>query len=133
MTEADRIERRIKPPDPEAWNRQMFGVRLLHELTYNTDARNIRNVIIDPAFHIYAVDSSRAFAVYDQLRSAADLQRFSRSALEKLRALDRPTLDARLGPWLGNRQIAALLKRRDRILAIAEKLAAERGEENVLF
>jgi len=133
MTEADRKERRITPPDAEAWNRQMYGVRLLHELTYNTDARNIRNVIIDPTFRIYAVDSSRAFAVYDQLRSAGDLQRFSRSALEKLRALDRPTLDSRLGPWLSSRQIAALLKRRDRILAIAERLAAERGEDKVLF
>jgi len=47
--------------------------------------------------------------------------------------LDRPTLDARLGAWLGNRQIAALLERRDRILAIAERLAAERGEDKVLF
>ena len=36
MTEADRKQRRITPPDVEAWNRQMYGVRLLHQLTFNT-------------------------------------------------------------------------------------------------
>ena len=133
MTEADRKDRRITPPDAEAWNRQMYGVRLLHQLTSNTDARNIRNVLMDPTFRIYAVDFSRAFATYEVLRSEAELQRFPRGALERLRALDRPTLDARLGTWLNGRQIASLLKRRDRILALADRLLAERGEEQVLF
>jgi len=132
MTEADRKERRITPPDAEAWNRQMYGVRLLHQLTFNTDARNIRNVLLDPAFRVYAIDFSRAFAIYDQLRAEGELQRFSREALARLRALDRPTLDARLGPWLNGRQIATLLKRRDRILAIADRLVAEQGEDKVL-
>jgi hypothetical protein len=133
MTEADRKERRIGPPDVEAWNRQMYDVRLLHQLTFNTDARNIRNVLCDPSFRVYAVDFSRAFANYEQLRSEAELQRFSRDALAKLRALDRPTLDERLGRWLSGRQIAALLKRRDRILALADRLVAAKGEAAVLF
>jgi hypothetical protein len=108
MTEADRKERRITPPDPESWNRQMWGVRLLHQLTFNTDAKNIRNVLSDPTFRVYAVDFSRAFAIYDELRAPNELERFSRDSLEKLRALDRPTLDARLGHWLNGRQIATL-------------------------
>ena len=62
-----------------------------------------------------------------------ELQRFSREALERLRALDRPTLDAKLGPWLNGRQIAAMLKRRDKILAIAERLVVENGESHVLY
>ena len=133
MTEADRKERRITPPDPESWNRQMWGVRLLHQLTFNTDAKNIRNVLSDPTFRVYAVDFSRAFAIYDELRAPNELERFSRDSLEKLRALDRPTLDARLGHWLNGRQIATLLKRRDKIVALAERLVAEKGEASVLF
>jgi hypothetical protein len=133
MTEADRKERRITPPDPESWNHQMWGVRLLHQLTFNTDAKNIRNVLCDPTFRVYAVDFSRAFAIYDQLRAPDELERFSRTALGKLRALDRPTLDARLGPWLNGRQIASLLKRRDKIVALADHLVAEKGEAAVLF
>jgi hypothetical protein len=133
MTEADRKERRITPPDPESWNRQMWGVRLLHQLTFNTDAKNIRNVLSDPTFRIYAVDFSRAFAIYDDLRAPNELERFSRDVLEKMRALDRPTLDARLRPWLNGRQIAAMLKRRDKIVALADRLVAEKGETAVLF
>ena len=133
MTEADRKERHITPPDPESWNRQMWNVRLLHQLTFNTDAKNIRNVLCDPTFRIYAVDFSRAFAIYDQLRAPDELERFSRATLEKLRALDRPTLDDRLGHWLNGRQIGTLLKRRDKIVALAERLVAEKGEGSVLF
>lgn len=133
MTEADRKERRISPPDIEAWNRQMHGVRLLHQLTFNTDAKNIRNVLFDPTFRIYAVDFSRAFANYSDLRAEKELVRFSRQSLERLRALDRPTLDEKLGRWLNGRQIAAMLKRRDKILALAEGLVAEKGEDAVLY
>jgi hypothetical protein len=133
MTEADRKQRRIAPPEIEAWNRQIYGVRLLHQLTFNLDAKNIRNVLSDPAFRVYAVDFSRAFANYDDLRAEKELARFSRQALERLRALDRPTLDAKLGRWLNGRQIAALLKRRDKIVALAERLVVENGESAVLY
>jgi hypothetical protein len=96
ITEADRKQRRIAPPDIAAWNQQMYGVRLLHQLTFNTDAKNLRNVLSDPSFRVYAVDFSRAFVNYEDLRAEKELLRFSRQALERLRALDRPTLDARL-------------------------------------
>jgi len=53
--------------------------------------------------------------------------------LEALAALDRPTLEERLGRWLSGPRIEALLERRDRMLALASRLARERGEENVLY
>ncbi len=133
MNEAERKEKQVAPPDIEAWNRQMYGVRLLHQLTFNTDAKNIRNVLSDPTFRVYAVDFSRAFATYNDLRAEKELLRFSRQSLERLRALDRPTLDAKLGRWLNGRQIASMLKRRDKILALAERLVAEKGEGAVLY
>jgi hypothetical protein len=133
MTEADRKQGKIDPPDVEAWNEQMYKVRLLHQLTYNTDAANITNVLIDPAFRVYAIDSSRAFLAYDSLRSEKDLTRFSRSTLEALKALDRATLDARLGRWLSGPQITGLLKRRDKIVALAARLVQEQGEAAVLY
>jgi hypothetical protein len=111
----------------------MYGVRLLHQLTFNTDARNIRNVLFDPTFRVYAVDFSRAFAPYSDLRSEKELERFSRAALERLRTLDRALLFEKLGRWLNGRQIDTMLKRRDKILAIAERLVAEQGEEKVLY
>ena len=65
MTEAERKKKKITPPDPQAWNEQMYKVRLLHQLTDNTDFRNINNVLSDPSFRVYAVDCSRGFTIYD--------------------------------------------------------------------
>jgi hypothetical protein len=133
MTEADRKKKKTVPPDPQAWNEQMYKVRLLHQVTDNTDFRNINNVLSDPSFRVYAVDCSRGFTIYVDLRAPKELGRFSRSVLEALKALDRPTLQAKLGPWLGGPQIDSLLKRRDKILALAAKHVAERGEAAVLY
>jgi hypothetical protein len=133
MTEADRKRKKITPPDPQAWNEQMYKVRLLHQLTDNTDYRNISNVLSDPSFRVYAVDFSRGFTIYADLRAPKELVRFARSVLEALKALDRPTLDAKLGHWLGGPQIESLLKRRDKIVALAAKHVAERGEAAVLY
>jgi hypothetical protein len=112
--------------DAAAWNAQMHRVRLLHQFTYNTDYRNVRNVPIDPAFRIYAVDSSRAFRIQADLMTPDDLVCFSRVSLERLAALDRPTVEARLGSWLGKSQIDGLLARRGKILALAKQRVAER-------
>ena len=133
MTEAGRKQKKIAPPDPQAWNEQMYKVRLLHQLTDNTDFRNINNVLSDPSFRVYAVDCSRGFTIYVDLRAPKELSRFSRSVLEALKALDQPTLQARLGPWLGGPQIDSLLKRRDKIVALAARLVQERGEAVVLY
>ena len=133
MTEAARKQKKIAPPDPRAWNEQMYKVRLLHQLTDNTDFRNINNVLTDPSFRVYAVDCSRGFTIYVDLRAEKELVRFPRAALEAMKALDRPTLQAKLGPWLSGPQIDGLLSRRDKIVALAEKRVAERGEAAVLY
>jgi hypothetical protein len=133
MTEADRKEKGLTPPDVEAWNRQIHKVRLLRQLTDDWDAQNITNTLLDPSFRVYAIDFSRSFTTYGWLREAKALERFSRSALEALRRLDQATLEARLGPWIRPPQVRALLKRRDRILAIAARRVAEEGEAAVLY
>jgi len=133
MTEADRTKQKIKIPDPDRWNAQLYKLRLLHQLTYDTDHNNIRNVLVDPAFRVYAIDFSRAFRKYHTLLVEKDLTRFSRSALEGLRRLDQPVLVTKLGRWLTGPEIVALLKRRDRILALAQRLVAEKGEKTVLY
>ena len=132
-TEWDRRAKKVIPPDTESWNRQIYNVRLLHQLTYDSDYTNISNVLSDPSFKVYAVDFSRAFRIHDKLLSEKDLTRFSRSALDRLRALERASLVERLGSWLTGPEIDGLLKRRDKILAVAERRVGEKGEAAVLF
>jgi hypothetical protein len=47
--------------------------------------------------------------------------------------LNRELLEEKLGRWLTNRQIEALLKRRERILTLVDELIAENGEAAVLY
>jgi len=133
MTEDERKRKGLEAPDAAAWNAQMHKVRLLHQLTYNTDSRNIRNVLTDPSFRVYAIDFSRSFASYDQLRNEKLLERFPRAALEAVKRLDEPTLQEKIGRWVSRPQIRALLKRRDQILLVAQKRITEKGEAAVLY
>ena len=99
MTEADRKQsadraarrRGLEPPDVRRAPAAPAHVQ-------HRRARTSATCSCDPTFRVYAVDFSRAFAIYDELRAEKELVRFSRQALERLRALDRPTLDAKLGP-----------------------------------
>ena len=132
-TEWDRAKKGPAPPDFEAWNAQIYKVRMLQGLAFDWDAQNTQNVLLDPTFRVYAVDFSRSFAAYDQPRNEKLLDHFSRAALESLKKLDRPTLEAKLGKWISPSQIGALLKRRDRILALAAQRVQEKGEAAVLY
>ncbi len=133
MTEWERLEQKRSPPDKEAWARQMYKVRLFHQLTLDTDFNNMRNVLVDPAFQVYLIDASRTFYLEEKLLNENSLRRFSRSVLGNLRELDKESLRENLGRWLTRAQINALLARRDLIVAVFERQLAEFGEEDVVY
>jgi hypothetical protein len=133
MTEGDRKKKRLSPPDVDAWNAQIHRLRLLHQLTFDWDAQNIENTLLDPSFRVYAIDFSRSFAGYDKVRREQLLERFSRRDLEAIKGLDEPKLKEAIGKWISAPQVRALLKRRDQILAIAAQRVAEKGEAAVLL
>ena len=132
MSEAERLKKKIPAPDPEAWNRQMYNVRVFDNLIYNTD-RHANNIWVATDWTIILIDHSRSFRPFAQLRTETDLRRFSRSLLAALEKLDRATLDAKMSKYLDRYQIEALLARRDLIVARAHRLAKEQGEAAVLF
>jgi hypothetical protein len=133
MTEGDRKKKGIAPPDVDAWNAQIYRLRLFHQLTFDWDAQNIQNTLLDESFRVYGIDFSRSFASYDKVRREQLLERFSRRDLEAIKALDEPQLKAAIGRWVSPPQIRGLLKRRDQILEIAARRVADRGEAAVLL
>ena len=134
ITEVERLEvTKERAPDIEAWNRQVQTVRLFWQLIYDTDYRNAKNLLVTPDWKIYKIDASRAFRTRSELLEDVALERFSRRVLAALAALDRETLEARLGKWLDRQQIDALLKRRALILELAERRTSELGEDATLF
>jgi len=127
ITEADRLTRGLHAPDAERWNRQMYEVRLFHQLIDDPDARNVSNLLVDADFNLYVIDSSRAFRYHHELGDAGSLRRFSRRLLERLEALTPQLLEDRLGRWLTGEQTDALLARRDLILALAARRVEDEG------
>jgi hypothetical protein len=132
MTEGEHRRQKIVSPDLVGWNDQMFKVRLFDNIVYNTD-RNLGNLLITRDWEIVLIDHSRAFRPLQMLKSPKDLERFSRSMLEGLQRLTLQNLTERAGKYLPKPQIEGILKRRDLVIALATKLAAQKGEGAVYY
>lgn len=132
FTEFERNKQGVNPTNTVQWHRNVLKMRLFDELIYNVD-RHANNVLITEDFDLRLIDHSRAFRPYDKLKSPELLTQFSRELLEGIKKLDYQDLRKRVGRYLQNGQIQALIKRRDLILALAQKLIKERGEAAVLY
>jgi hypothetical protein len=132
MTEKTRFLTKVRPPDVEAWNRQMYIVRVFDQLIYNTD-RNLGNLVITEDWKIWMIDHTRAFRLHNKPEDPAKLVLCERGLLEAMRRLDGITLSRQLGEYLTSYEIEALLARRDRIVEHFDRQIDQRGEEKVLF
>jgi hypothetical protein len=132
MDEEERKKKGLTAPDTDAWNNQMYRVRVFDELIYDTDA-NLTNVLIDENWKIYRVDFTRAFRLDKDLRRPNDLVRCDRQLLEKLKALDGNELAARTKHYLTKDEVKALMARRDKIVARFQQLISQQGEGAVLY
>ncbi len=132
MDEAERVKQKIAAPDPEAWNNQMYRVRVFDQLVYDDDP-NLTNVLIGEDFKIWRVDFSRAFRPYKDLRDAKDLAHCDRQLFEKLKALDANEVARQTKGYLTKDEVKAVMARRDKIVALFQKMIAEKGEKEVLY
>lgn len=131
MMDKERYRRKIEPPDAEAWNDQMYQVRVLNELIYNTDP-NLGNLLITKDWKIRLIDFTRAFRQHKTLREPKNLVRIDRRIYEGLRKLDEATLMRELEPFLTNNEIKAILARRDKIVAFFDERITKEGEVVVI-
>jgi hypothetical protein len=120
MDEAERMKKKVQPPDIEWWNQQMAVVRVFDQLIHNVD-RNLGNLLITAGWRVWMIDHSRAFRWNRELREAKNLTRCDRRLLERLRTLDARVLQEALGQYVGDRELAALLVRRDLIVGHFDK------------
>jgi hypothetical protein len=132
MDEVERHRQKITPPDLEAWNNQMYKIRVLDELVYDSDA-NLTNVLIGENWQIWRVDFSRAFRLQGKLKDPADLVKCDRHLFEKLKALDGNELQEKTKHYLTKPEVKGVMQRRDKIVEAFQKLIAEKGESQVLY
>jgi len=133
MDEVERHKQNLTAPDADAWNNQMYKIRVFDQLIYDTDA-NLTNVLIGEDWKIYRVDFSRAFRRHKDLKNPKEnLVRCDRKLLEKLKALDAKEVAEKTKNYLDKDNVKALMARRDKIVEYFQKLIAEKGENEVLY
>jgi len=132
MDERERVAQKIAVPDPDAWNNQMYKVRVLDELVYDIDA-NLTNVLITDDWKIWRIDFTRAFRLHKELKSTANLSHCDRQLFAKLKVLNQDELTEKTKHYLTTDEIKALMVRRDKIVEQFQKLIAEKGEKEVLY
>ena len=132
MDEAERHKQKLTAPDPDAWNNQMYKIRVLDQLVSDSDP-NLTNVLIGEDWKIWRVDFSRAFRLNKEPKSPDDLVRCDRQLFEKLEALDANVLTEKTKRYLTKDEVKAVMSRRDKIVAQFQKMIAEKGENEVLY
>lgn len=132
MDEVERHKQKITVPDADAWNNQMYKIRVLDELVYDNDP-NLTNVLIGEDWKIWRVDFTRAFRLHKDLKDPKDLVRCDRQLFEKLKTLDGNELAAKTKGYLTKEEVKAVMARRDKIVAQFQQMISEKGENEVLY
>ncbi len=130
IAEGVRQKKQLAPPNLLEWNRQMYKVHLFDNLVFNIDS-NKGNLLVNPEFIIFKIDHTRTFKNVIQLKRPEYLTSFSRSLIQALEKLDKARILACCKDYLSADEINCLLGRKDLILKLYRKVAAEKGESAV--
>jgi hypothetical protein len=131
MDEDERYKKKIEAPNPQAWNDQMFRLRVFSQLVSDSD-RNLGNVIITPDWQLMMIDFTRAFRLWARIK-AEEITRCDRKLLEALEGLSLEAVTNATKNYLDKSEAKAVMARRDLIVAHVRKLVAEKGEAAVLY
>jgi hypothetical protein len=132
MDEAERHKQKLTAPDADAWNNQMYKIRVFDQLVSDSDP-NLTNVLIGENWQIWRIDFTRAFRANKDVKEPKDLVRCDRQLLEKLKALDANALAEKTKNYLTKDQVKEVMARRDKIVAQFQRMIAEKGENEVLY
>jgi hypothetical protein len=127
MPESERVEKKMRPPNPVAWNQKVFKIRIFDRLIYNID-RHLSNLLITPDWRPVMIDHSRAFKSLPRIFSPERMQYFSLSLMDALAKLDKEVLEEKLGDYLTSPEIKQMLVRRDMIFELYEKRLEKEGK-----
>lgn len=100
------------------WEKQLTRMRMFDALIGNRD-RNPANILRDAAWNMILLDHSRAFGDATELRQNSDP--IDEELWARIEKLTRPQLDGALTRWLDEKEIAAILQRRERMRAEIKK------------
>jgi hypothetical protein len=110
----------VPPQQIARWNKQIIRTKMFDNLIYNMDP-NLGNWLVDQDWNLILIDHTRSFTT-DKKMAHEDMKRIDPVLWEKMNGLTEESLQAALGAWLGNREIKAMLERRDKMREIIANL-----------
>lgn len=131
MDEAERSRRHVQPPDLEAFNKQMYVIRVFDELLHQD--RFPGDLLITRDWQLWIIGPSQGFRPNKTLLNPGNLVKCDRKLLAKMRTLDKAGLMGKLGNWLTKEEIEALHARAARIVEFFDREIAAKGEGAMLF
>ena len=131
--ERTRLKEKRQAPNPVTWTQQVNKMRVFAALVGDTD-RNAGNILIGTAdWKLWMIDFTRAFRLADTLKAPDTLQQIDRTLLARLRTLDAAAVRDATAHCLSTFEAAALMKRRDALVAHFDHLMAIKGAVAVLY
>ena len=123
---------KLSAPDPGKWNRQLHRAYLFDNLVANID-ENEGNLLFDPQWNFIKIDHSRAFTntLVQPFEIGKRLVQIDRPFFDGIKALDKAAVGREIGDLLENGALNALFVRRDNLVKAFEKLAAQKGANQV--
>ncbi len=145
MNDLERMDRKIPIPASanDNWEKMKYLMRAFDSLIGNED-RTQQNIMYTKDWRVILIDHSRSFRsekkFTDQLMFGNNgiagpkpFRQLPRAFVNKVRALDYKSVKNAVGPYLKDKEIKAILVRRELLLKEVEEMIKEKGESNVLY
>lgn len=145
MSDLERMDQGISIPaqNLEEWNKRKYLMRAYDCLIANDD-RTQQNIRYTADWRMILIDHSRSFRsskeycqrlVYGKngIKGAKLFRQLPRDFIERVKALDFEMIKGALGPYLEDKEIKAILLRKDLLLKEIAEMIEEKGEDQVLY
>lgn len=145
MSLKEKYENDVKTPSYKVfpWNRALYLQRAFDNLIANED-RHQNQYLITKDWHMILIDHSRSFRttkkfttrlIYDEKYKEGSriMKELPRAFVEKLKAMNYEVIQEAVGEYLTDKEIEAVLARRDLIIEWINNRIKEVGEDNVLY
>ena len=137
ISEGDRRQKGIEPPDPEEFEKAMAEVRVFEHLIRFScvcNQRDLDNILIqtDKEWKLWMIDLDEAFAPATNLIKGCEITCCTKELFQKILDLKEDVVEARLRAYLSSDELNALMVRKNLIVEKIQELIAEKGEAAVL-
>lgn len=114
---------------------QQLKDQAVFDLLFSTVNRDKRRVFWDPDYNLWMMDQTLTLGRSIELRidQESTLEGCSRNLYESIKALVEQDVRQWLRPYLGTFEIAALMRRRDKLIHLIDSEIERKGEDQVLF